>query len=327
MGRLGRVLSSIMPFAIIGGLLYAGIFIKPKATGASVELLVLQPRDAFYDIAVPDDKVIWAVGRGGKVVRSEDAGAHWASQQTPSHQSLQSLVAWDGRRAFAVGNQMTVLRTEDGGKQWAPVAGLAQAGEAQKLIRARSGAGGNAWIVGEMGSILASADYGRTWARLGKQEDLAWNDIAAHGAWLTVVGEFGHIRLSGDGGANWKEVASPVKSSLCAVRYRDEKNGVAVGLEGVILTTRDGGQTWRKVASGTAEHLYDAAWTGQRWVAVGDQGLILTAQEAADVWAVRSITERNYAWHTALVSRGDKLYVAGATLAMIDSKNKVQTFK
>jgi photosystem II stability/assembly factor-like uncharacterized protein len=327
MERLGRVLSSIMPFAIIGGLLYAGIFIKPKATGASVEPAVLQPRDAFYGIAAPDDKVIWAVGRDGKVVRSEDAGTRWASQQTPSRQSLQSLVAWDDRRAFAVGNQMTALRTEDGGKKWSPVAGLAQAGEAQKLIRARSGTGGKAWIVGEMGSILASADYGQTWARLGKQEDLAWNDIAAHGAWLTVVGEFGHIRLSEDGGMNWKEVANLVKSSLCAVRYRDERNGVAVGLEGVILATKDGGRTWSKVVSGTAEHLYDVAWTGERWVAVGDKGLILTAGEAADAWAVRSISERNYAWHTALVSRGDSLYVAGATLAMIDSKNKVQTFK
>lgn len=327
MGRLGRVLSTIMPFAIIGGLLYAGIFIKPKATGASVEPPVLQPRDAFYDIAAPDGKVIWAVGRDGKVVRSEDAGAHWVSQQTPSRQSLQSLLAWDARRAFAVGNQMTVFITEDGGKKWSALAGLAQAGEVQKLIRARSGAGGNAWVVGEMGSILASADYGRTWIRLGKQEDLAWNDIAAHGDWLTVVGEFGHIRLSGDGGANWKEVASPVKSSLCAVKYRDEKNGVAVGLEGVILATKDGGLTWSKVASGTAEHLYDVAWTGQRWVAVGDKGLILTAEESADAWAVRGISERNYAWHTAVVSRGESLYVAGATLAMIDSKNKVQTFK
>ncbi len=327
MRRLGRVLSSIMPFAIIGGLLYAGIFVKPKATGDSVEPPVLQPRDAFYGIAVPDDKVIWAVGRGGKVVRSEDAGAHWISQKTPSRQSLQSLIAWDARRAFAVGNQMTVLHTEDGGKKWSALAGFAQAGEVQKLIRARSGAGGNAWIVGEMGSIFATADYGQTWVRLGKREDLAWNDIAAHGAWLTVVGEFGHIRLSEDGGANWKEVASPVKSSLCAVMYRDERNGVAVGLEGVILVTKDGGRTWSKVASGTAEHLYDVAWTGQRWVAVGDQGLILTAEDPSDAWLVRSISERSYAWHTGLVSRGDRLYVAGATLAMIDSKNKVQTFK
>jgi len=60
-----RVLAAAMPFVVVGGLLYAGIFIKPAAVGSSLAPPVLAPRDAFYGLAVPADGVIWAVGRGG----------------------------------------------------------------------------------------------------------------------------------------------------------------------------------------------------------------------------------------------------------------------
>ena len=316
---IGNLVSSVLPFLIIGGLLYAGLFVKPKAVGASIKPVAIGPRDAFYGVAVPADNVVWAVGRGAKVVRSDDGGQSWTAQTVPTKANLQSIAAFDLKRAVAVGNATTVIRTEDGGATWSAAADIPGTGEGHKLMRVRAGDGGQAWAVGELGAILASGDYGRTWKIIGRQEDIVWNDIAALGPkTAVVVGEFGNIRRSADGGATWEMVPSPVKSSLTAVKFADDQRGVAVGLEGVVLVSGDGGRKWQSVRAPTTEHLFDVARTASGWAVAGDKGIVLRAEEPTGTWHLSRISPGDYAWHTELYARGDRLYFAGATFGVID---------
>lgn len=326
--KVWRVLSAVMPFTVIGGLLYAGIFIKPASVGSSVAPPVLAPRDAFYGVAVPADGIIWAVGRGGKIVRSDDSGRKWMQQPAATDANLQSIAAWDTARAVVVGNDGTVLLSADRGRSWQAVVGLPGAATGRKLIRVRRDTDGSAYAVGEFGLVLSTTGFGVAWESIGKQEDVAWNDIATRGHVLILVGEFGRIRRSADAGRNWQDVASPVKSSLLGVAFSaDGRLAVAVGLDGVVLLSADDGRSWRSVPSGTHEHLFAVTANNAGWAAVGDKGLLLRAPAEAQTWVVRRLSENSYAWHADLEAHAGLLYLAGATLSAVGQDNKLEQYK
>ena len=332
MNRLTRAAGSIAPLVIIAGLLYAGLFIKPVAPTTELSSAVIGLRDSFYGIAVPEPKVLWAVGRDGKVVRSEDAGEHWVAQTIPVAVNLQSIAAWDAQHAVAVGNLATVISTADAGKSWKPGSGIVAANPFQKLIRARITSPTQALVVGEFGAMWRTDDRGATWRPIGQSEDVAWHDIAVPSEQILVaVGEFGRIVRSTDGGGSWTPVSSPVKTTLTALRFRDAQNAVAVGLEGVILTTADAGVSWQRIDSPTREHLFDvtpadaANSAADAWLAVGDKGLLLRGNGGA--WTAARLKDGNYAWHMQIVPVDGRLYLAGAQLARFGADQQLTRFR
>ena len=106
-------LSSVVPFGIIGGLLYAGLFVKADAVVHKVEAPAIERRDNYVSLSVPAPNVVWAAGTGGKVVQSRDGGKSWVSQATGTQNSLLGIAAWDPEHAVAVGNLGTIIRTAD----------------------------------------------------------------------------------------------------------------------------------------------------------------------------------------------------------------------
>lgn len=321
MKRAVKLVVAAMPFLIIVGLLGAALFIKPKAVGKTIQPPVIERRDRFYGIVVPEKGVIWLAGSGGKVVRSNDGGKTWADQSTPTNLHLQDIAAWDGQRSVAVGNQGVVLITGDGGKNWKEVQ-APKSSVANKLIRVKTYPEGTAWSVGEMGAVLVSRDYGATWTRSSKEEDVGWNDIYftdARNGW--VVGEFGRMLHTKDGGASWQPVKGPVQSSLNGIAFRDEANGVAVGMEGIVLTTADGGRSWKEAKKVTKVHLFDVAWTGDSWRVVGGKGMTLTADKAASLWTAARLSDSDLSWHTGVITRFDTTYICGRTTGFLDRGN------
>ena len=314
---LPRLAGSAIPVLMIGGLLYAGLFIKPQSAGHSIAPPAIDRRDQFYDVAEPAAGVVWAVGSFGKIVRSEDGGGTFRVQRTGTAEHMQGIAAWDAQRAVVVGNNGVVLATADGGRTWrseqAPRSEVSN-----KLMRVRAAGDGVAWAVGEMGALFRTVDGGRSWTRQRPEEDIGWYDVAFRGRRGWVVGEFGRVLITEDGGETWDEVASPVETSLSAVAFRDDASGVAVGLDGVLLASDDGGRSWRELPKVTPEHIFDVAWDGRRWVAVGDKGLLLRGE--AGQWSAGLMAPNAYAWHMAVRPGRNGVYVAGATLGIVDDQ-------
>lgn len=112
--------------------------------------------------------------------------------------------------------------------------------------------------------------------------------ITAAGERLVVVGERGIILLSDDYGQSWKLAQVPVRNTLTAVRFRDERVGLAVGHQNVILRTNDGGDTWTTVveaAPGSVPPLLSVEWSNpETAVALGGFGEALISQDAGATW-------------------------------------------
>lgn len=70
------------------------------------------------------------------------------------------------------------------------------------------------------------------------------------GATIVAVGERGLVLLSDDSGTTWRQGKVPVSIGLTAVRFANEREGMAVGHGGVILGTSDGGETWALLLDG-----------------------------------------------------------------------------
>lgn len=320
---LGRLAVSATPWAIIGGLLWAGLFIKPEPVGSTVQPPALERRDYFYGLTVAEDGSLLVAGSHGKILSLSADGTRIERLQTPSRHTLQDIAVWDGRHAVAVGNGGIVLRSSDGGRVWTEVSGVPRSEVANKLNRVRVGVGGSGIATGEMGALLLTRDHGQTWQRLRAEEDLAWNDAALiDDRHLVVVGEFGRILVSGDSGSTWNEPAPPVPSSLMAVAFRDDRHGVAVGLEGVVLTTQDGGASWQPQQLDIHDHLFDIAWdaAGKRWIGAGALGRWIAADETGSQWTTGRLDERDLSWHTRIVPARDRVWLAGANVGHWDGK-------
>ncbi|HRP97568.1 MAG TPA: YCF48-related protein [Rhodocyclaceae bacterium] len=313
-----RVLVALLPWLIIGGLLWAAFFIRPQPVGDTVQPPVIERRDHYHGLAALPSGALWLAGSGGKIVA---VGADGTAERvaTPVQATLQDLAAWDADRAVAVGNDGIVLVTADGGKTWTPAPEVPRSEVANKLIRVHVQQAGRAWAVGEMGALLETIDYGRSWQRRHPEQDTAWNGIAAAGGGLLwVVGEFGQMLRSTDDGLSWEAFTAPVESSLMAVAFRDARHGVAIGLEGVVLVTDDAGEHWTRIDSGVREHLYDVVWDDKRrrWVAAGDQGVWLAGDAAGRQWQHGRVAEREYAWHTRLLPTAAGVWFAGASVGL-----------
>ena len=308
-------LSAVAPLFVIGGLLYAGVFVKPRPAGQSVPIPAIEARDGFFGIAAPAPKVLWAAGSLGKVVRSDDGGRTWQRQNTPVRETLQDIAAWDSENAVAVGNQGVVIRTGDGGRTWQQVEAPRSA-VSNMLLRVAAGVNGSAIAVGEMGAVLASADYGRSWQRLGDERDITLNDVARQEAHLWVAGEYGKLLHSPDEGRSWNEIRTPATASLTGIAFRDARHGVAVGLEGVLIVTRDGGASWVRMPSPTHLHLYHVTWDGIRWIAVGERDVMLTADADAREWVPDRVSGRDFSWHTKVVVHERTTIFAGPGRAL-----------
>lgn len=131
----------------------------------SVHIRVTEDRTLF-SVQVQAGGLGLAVGAAGTVLRSEDAGEHWALADRLSPHDLLA-VGMGMRRAVAVGQQGGIWLSEDGGLHWKPPIGRTHVPffEALRDI-SFSPRGEFGMIVGERGRMLRSTDGGAEWESL-----------------------------------------------------------------------------------------------------------------------------------------------------------------
>jgi photosystem II stability/assembly factor-like uncharacterized protein len=328
--KMLKLIISIMPWAIVGTLLWAGIFVKPTAVIEEVVPPVINVRDNIFGLSHVNSDVYMAAGNYGKILISTDKGRTWKNQTSPVESHLQDITSWDENRSVAVGNDGVTLRTDDGGKTWLEVESP-KSETANKLLRVHSYPDGEAWAVGEMGMILQSNDYGQTWTQMREEEDVFMNDIVrVDETTLFIAGEFGLIFKSEDNGQTWKGTQTDSPNSFTAVAFRTPLEGVVVGLGGAIVSTHDGGAKWTYTdpeKSAMTEHLMDVDWSEEtnEWVAVGNKGKWIKFPADLSSFSSKNLSNTDLTSHTELVIDGSTFLSVGQTVGSLDLKTDTWT--
>ncbi len=117
-------------------------------------------------------------------------------------------------------------------------------------------------------------------------------DIAAAGDRYIVVGERGHVLASDKQPLRWNQVRVPTRATLTAVAFFDDRLGLAVGHDAVVLRTTNGGRDWQRVHFAPEEErpLLDVRFQdAARAIAVGAYGYYLESRDGGLSWSPRII--------------------------------------
>ncbi|MFF8828408.1 oxidoreductase [Streptomyces sp. NPDC015131] len=149
----------------------------------------------------------------------------------------------------------------------------------------------SAWVAGSAGTVLRTADGGRTWRDVSPAgaAALELRDIEAFDDRRAVVlaigeGEASRVLRTDDGGASWTESFrnTDPRAFYDCVAFFDHRNGLAMSdpVDGKfrILSTRDGGRSWT-VLPDTG---MPAALPGEAGFAASGQCLVTAGRR--DVW-------------------------------------------
>lgn len=321
--RLFQLIELILSIAIVFGIYWLGENFKLTEKTTPVEPATIERRDQFYSGVIAGNAVRWVVGKKGKILRSDDHGITWQLQKSGVKTSLQSIAAWDALKAVVVGSEGLVLITQNGGKAWEKVQ-LPDVLPSVNFLRVRIDPQGVAWVVGAMGTVYASSDFGKSWRRMAMQQDQAWNDIgfsATGQVWL--VGEYGHVTFTeykethDKAEPSWQQVKVPAEHSLMSIMFRDAQVGFIVGLDGVLLRTENAGKNWERIPLATTEHIFDVAFDGTSTVGVGSRGLRIASDRDGVNWRVGKVSNDDFSWHTSIAIKGEEELITGATLGQM----------
>src|SRR5437773_2706910 len=260
-------------------------------------------------VSAVSDRVAWASGAGGTVLRTSDGGATWQKLTvTTDAVDFRDIDAIDARTAYvlSIGNgpASRIYKTDDAGATWTlqfknedPKAFY----DAMSFWDARHGIVIGDSIAGQF-CIMTTEAGGRNWRRVPASAlphalpnegafAASGTNIAVFGktdAWIgTGAGAKARVLRTHDRGRTWRVSETPLNAGASAgifsVAFHDAKHGVIIGgdykkeKEAVnnLAVTTDGGVTWKLVQglSGFRSAVAYVPGAGMRsLVAVGPSG-------------------------------------------------------
>jgi photosystem II stability/assembly factor-like uncharacterized protein len=309
----------------------------PQASGVTSRL---------RGVSAVSDKVAFASGSGGTVLRTRDGGATWTKLTLPAgaeKMDFRDVDAIDARTAYILsiggGNLSRIYKTSDGGDTWNIQFSNA---DPKGFYDAMSFWDADHGIVfgdsiGDKLQMLITSDGGLHWSHvpdsalppaLDNEGAFAGSgtNIAVFGksdAWIgTGAGPKCRVLHTSDRGKTWSVADTPIAATASAgifsVAFRDKNHGVTVGgdyrkeKEAVdnLAITSDGGRTWtlvkEKRLSGFRSVVKFVPGTKSTFVAVGPQGADISEDDGR-TWTPIDMTAPLIGFDTLSFAPGKKI--------------------
>jgi photosystem II stability/assembly factor-like uncharacterized protein len=278
---------------------------------------------SFRGLAVVNEKIVWASGTGGTVIRTIDGGKTWKVINVPGAEKLdfRDVEAFDTDTAYILsignGDASRIYKTTDGGKTWKL---QFKNDDPKKFFDAIACSDPNMCFamsdpVDGLFPLLTTGDGGTTW-KFQKywQGPPALDGEAAFAASgtclitsmrsLFLVSGGTHARVLRGfspfdrGGIGWAGSESPTVrgssgSGIFSIAMFDQKNGVIVGgnyekpdeHDKNLAFTRDGGATWT-LGTGLSGYRSGVSYVDHNTIiAVGTNGSDIT-RDGGKTWSV-----------------------------------------
>jgi photosystem II stability/assembly factor-like uncharacterized protein len=304
------------------GLAIAGTLVVIAGAAAASYSWHLTPTGStarLRGLSAVSERIAWASGSQGTVLRTLDQGATWQSVGPPGTANLQfrDIQAFDENNAVILsigpGTDSRVYVTSNGGATWTltfvnpdPNAFY----DCMTFFDKKRGLALSDPPDGARFRILATDDGGRSWhvvdpagmppALPGEAGFAASGQCITskgHTAWFgTGGGAAARVFRSSDRGLTWTVSTTPILSSptagIFSLAFRDENHGLAVGGDFLAPTaspdnfasTRDSGRNWALIPGPPAEYRSGSTWVdGHTAIAVGPSGSDVSTDQG-DTW-------------------------------------------
>jgi photosystem II stability/assembly factor-like uncharacterized protein len=260
----------------------------------------------------------WAVGHGGLILTTNDAGKTWTRQRGGDLPELLVDVTFTGEKTgWVVGGRAerhggdgfpaVILKTEDGGKHWTRVDELL-GGADNRLefwyVRFRGTTG---WILGHPKSFV-TIDRGRSWQPL--QLAVVNEKRRAGPAFLDQktgidVSETTLFRTT-DGGRHWSSeditMVLPRQGEVNTEFFLNKKVGFAagaaqttVGRDALVIKTTDGGNSWAVLS-----RIPNKGYAYSLFFRSEESGWMVTHEHRAEEELVLHTVDGGKTWNTEL---------------------------
>lgn len=261
-------------------------------------------------VSAVSDRIAWASGANGTVLRTLDGGATWQKLAVPAAERLdfRDVEAHSDRLAWLLsigpGESSRIYRTADAGGTWDlqfqntdPQVFL----DAMEFWDDSRGIAFSDSVDGRF-VIFVTGNGGRTWSRVpdaglppalpgeGAFAASGTNIALATGDDVWVGTTASRVLHSADGGRTWTVAKTPLgtgtSTGIFSIAFRTASNGVVVGgdyqKEGLAADnaafTSDGGVTWTPAGKGLSGFRSVTAPLGveRTWIAIGPSGADLS---------------------------------------------------
>jgi photosystem II stability/assembly factor-like uncharacterized protein len=193
----------------------------------------------------------YAAGAFGTLLRSDDGGGSWSGTATGIQVPLKRIALIDAD-SLVVGGGCAVRRSDDGGETFTRLPWTATDLRCAAPVASFDFPADQAgYLVLEDGSVLSTADGGRSWSRktaVPESRAVGGSFLPTDVVFTTadtglVTTTAGRIYRTTDGAASWTLVRTG-SPALRGLHFVSGLIGYAVGDSGAVLQTADGGTSW-----------------------------------------------------------------------------------
>ena len=228
-------------------------------------------------LSARSDRVVWASGDRGTIIRTTDGGATWRPSIVPDARALdfRDIDAVGDGVAYALsigpGDASRIYKTTDAGTSWTLQFRNDDADafyDAMAFRDANTGFAVSDSVGGHL-IVLTTSDGGAHWTRIAAGLPPALEGEGAYAAsgtnvaiheqtvWFATTAS--RVIRSADGGRSWGVANAPLPAGASAgifsIAFRDGRHGLVVGgdyknergVEGTAAISSDGGTSWTAV--------------------------------------------------------------------------------
>lgn len=246
-----------------------------------------------------NDKLGWAVGHDATILHSQDGGLTWQVQlfEPRLEKPLLDIVFKTPLEGIAIGAYGLFFRTIDGGLTWQNefhsefllpddaeyLAELKLEDEEAYLDEASSILphfnrlvldGRTLYMVGEIGLIAKSNDFGTNWQQFDEIYQGSFFDMArTMKGNLLVVGLRGHVFRSLKNGTPWQQRQTNTTALINDIVLTDDNRIFLLANNGTLLESDDDGQSYLLRSQTDGKALIAGVWFKEQLIVVSDIGI------------------------------------------------------
>lgn len=199
------------------------------------------------------EKLGWAVGHGGVVLHSADAGNTWVKQL-------------DGRQAGKIAAEYLEKRASEGPAMAQLLADeklLLDTGGTQPFLDVYFENEQVGYVVGTFNRLFRTDNGGKSWApwmdRTDNPNGLHFNAIAGTGQSVYLTGEQGTVWRLDNASKRFVALATSYKGTLFGLLLLSPSLLLAYGMRGSVFRSSDAGASWEKITMSSLAGVTDGA--------------------------------------------------------------------